>query len=57
MYGVITTVPAPVEMYDGMHAEMKRRDRHIRRRLPGARRAGNSRRVRGAGSVGVQGAL
>ena len=25
MYGVITTVPAPVEMYDGMHAEMKRR--------------------------------
>ena len=22
MYGVITTVPAPVEMYDGMHAEM-----------------------------------
>ena len=24
MYGVITTVPAPVEMYDGMHAEMKR---------------------------------
>jgi len=25
MYGVITTVPAPVEMYDGMHAEMTRR--------------------------------
>jgi hypothetical protein len=25
MYGVITTVPAPVEMYDGLHAEMKRR--------------------------------
>jgi hypothetical protein len=25
MYGVITTVPAPVEMYDGMHAEMIRR--------------------------------
>jgi hypothetical protein len=24
MYGVIITVPAPVEMYDGMHAEMKR---------------------------------
>jgi hypothetical protein len=22
MYGVITTFPAPVEMYDGMHAEM-----------------------------------
>jgi hypothetical protein len=22
MYGVITTVPAPVEMYDGMHAEV-----------------------------------
>jgi hypothetical protein len=22
MYGVITTVPAPVEMYEGMHAEM-----------------------------------
>ena len=22
MYGVITTVPAPVEMYDGIHAEM-----------------------------------
>ena len=22
MYGVITTVPAPVEMYDGMHAAM-----------------------------------
>ena len=22
MYGVITTVPAPVEIYDGMHAEM-----------------------------------
>ena len=25
MYGVITTVPAPVVMYDGMHAEMVRR--------------------------------
>jgi hypothetical protein len=25
MYGVITTVPAPVEMYDAMHAEMLRR--------------------------------
>ena len=25
MYGVITTVPAPIEMYDGMHAEMVRR--------------------------------
>jgi hypothetical protein len=25
MYGVITTVPAPVEMYDGMHAEMLKR--------------------------------
>jgi hypothetical protein len=25
MYGVITTVPAPVEMYDGMHAEIHRR--------------------------------
>ena len=25
MYGVITTVPTPVEMYDGMHAEMIRR--------------------------------
>ena len=25
MYGVTITVPAPVEMYDGMHAEMKRR--------------------------------
>ncbi|HEU4998150.1 MAG TPA: hypothetical protein VFT68_04335 [Lapillicoccus sp.] len=25
MYGVITTVPAPVEMYDGMHRELIRR--------------------------------
>ena len=25
MYGVTITVPAPVEMYDGMHAEMIRR--------------------------------
>jgi hypothetical protein len=25
MYGVISTFPAPVEMYDGMHAEMLRR--------------------------------
>jgi hypothetical protein len=25
MYGVITTVAAPVEMYDGMHAEMIKR--------------------------------
>jgi hypothetical protein len=25
MYGVVTTVPAPVEMYDGMHAEIHRR--------------------------------
>jgi hypothetical protein len=25
MYGVITTVPAPVEMYDGMHRELVRR--------------------------------
>ncbi len=27
MYGVITTVPAPVEMYDGMHAEMLKMQR------------------------------
>jgi hypothetical protein len=25
VYGIITTVPAPVEMYDGMHAEMIKR--------------------------------
>ena len=25
MYGVVTTIPAPVEMYDGMHAEMLKR--------------------------------
>jgi hypothetical protein len=25
VYGVITTVPAPVEMYDGMHAAMIKR--------------------------------
>ena len=25
MYGVITTVPAPVEMYDAVHAEMLKR--------------------------------
>jgi hypothetical protein len=25
MYGVITTVPAPVEMYEGMHAEIVKR--------------------------------
>jgi len=25
MYGVITTMPAPVEVYDGMHARMTRR--------------------------------
>ena len=25
MYGVITTVPAPVQMYDSMHAEMIKR--------------------------------
>ena len=25
MYGVITTVPAPVKLYDAMHAEMIRR--------------------------------
>jgi hypothetical protein len=25
MYGVVTTVPAPVEMYGGMHAEIHRR--------------------------------
>ena len=28
MYGVKITVPAPVEMYDGMHAEMKRQSVH-----------------------------
>lgn len=28
MYGVSTTVQAPVEMYDGMHAEMKRQSGH-----------------------------
>jgi len=28
MYGVIITVPAPVEMYDGMHAEMMRKSGH-----------------------------
>ena len=57
MYGVITTVPAPVAMYDGMHAEMTRRTGtsvdgllvHVGRATPG--------RVRGAGGVGVQGAL
>ena len=27
MYGVITRVPAPVEMYDGMHAEMLKMER------------------------------
>ena len=27
MYGVITTVPAPVAMYDGMHAEMLKMQR------------------------------
>jgi hypothetical protein len=25
MYGIVTTIPAPVEMYDGMHAEMLKR--------------------------------
>jgi hypothetical protein len=25
MYGVVTTVPAPVEMYDRMHAELIKR--------------------------------
>jgi hypothetical protein len=25
MYGVITTIPAPVEMYDGIHAEWVKR--------------------------------
>jgi hypothetical protein len=25
VYGVITTVPAPIEMYDGMHAELVKR--------------------------------
>jgi hypothetical protein len=25
MYGVITTVPAPVEMYDALHGEMNKR--------------------------------
>jgi hypothetical protein len=25
VYGVITTVPAPIEMYDGIHAEMMNR--------------------------------
>jgi hypothetical protein len=25
MYGVVTSFPAPVEMYDGMHAEMLKR--------------------------------
>ena len=25
MYGVITTVPAPVEMYDAVHAELSKR--------------------------------
>ena len=28
MYGVITKVPAPVEMYDRMHAEMKQQSSH-----------------------------
>ena len=28
MYGVKITVPAPVEVYDGMHAEMKRQSSH-----------------------------
>lgn len=28
MYGVIITVPAPVEMYDGMHAAMKEQSGH-----------------------------
>jgi hypothetical protein len=43
MYGVTITVPAPVEMYDGMHAEMKRRTGptvdgllvHVGRETPG----------------------
>ena len=28
MYGVIITVPAPVETYDSMHAEMKQQTSH-----------------------------
>ena len=57
MYGVITTVPAPVEMYDGMHAEMIRRaGTSIDGLLVHVGRA-THRRLRGAGSLGVQGAL
>ena len=29
MYGVKITVPAPVEVYDGVHAEMKRQSSHF----------------------------
>ena len=57
MYGVRSPVPAPVEMYDGMHAEMKQADRHLRRRPAGAHRAGHARRLRGVGGVGVRGGL
>ena len=57
MYGVITTVPAPVEMYDGMHARDDAAGRHGRRRFAGACRAGHPRRLRGVGSVEVQGGL
>ena len=49
MYGVITTVPAPVEMYDTVHAEILRRVSfidgllvHIRRARPTASRCWRS---------------
>ena len=47
MYGVITTVPAPVEMYDKMHAEL------IRRAGPSV----EGLLVHVGGATGVQGAL
>jgi hypothetical protein len=56
MYGLITTFPAPVEMYDGMHAEMLRRVGMSFDGLLGAHWASDDRRLPDAGGLGVKGA-
>jgi hypothetical protein len=55
VYGVITTIPAPVEMYDRVHAEMIRRASTSIEGLL-VRRASDDGRLPDAGGLGVQAA-
>ena len=57
MYGVITTIPAPVEMYDALHAEWLKRVGATVDGLASTHRASRDRRLPDARSLGIKRAL